>query len=677
MRPPSVSSSRSITFTSAGYTATVPATAPRPLSVVVLFSDVRHACSACRWYPQYASAESAIPALVLGLTGAQGYCIANGDSEFGVPTMPYPRNNVTTDAVANIAGITACASDTFNPVTLTFDLASSDNAQCWPWTSQVVAMVRTAYTTTATDTSSCSRGIDALRWLQWLYTNSEIDTLTSSVDVQLASSLSPAVQAAYLAALDSVTCNGETLLITLPTVWTLSTGIAAFTQALSAIGLAGCTVAAVLVWYHHAHPVIRSASPLFLLLSILGVALLFGSAFVLVVSASAVSCSAFSWLLNVGLQLCFAPLFAKTYRIYRIFGRRKLSVVQLSNRRLLVLVALMLAVEAVLMAAWQAVAPLAPLVVQQTSSTQRNEAGNAIVSQYVQCGVPAGQSMSLFAVVCVEKGLLFVFGALMAFSTRKVNSTFNESQGISLSIYNVCFTIGIIAPIIVVVSAMGDVLTLLQVFALLWIAYFTGSILVVPKLMTIYTRSNGADPTNNSVATSSSSSGYQFLSLAVLSTLPLLQNYQAALRKHLEAVDSRISRMKADKSSGSATLQPRSSGHTPAHTHNVPATPPIASRRRVSTGVEHSILDDKDDLRKPAVTAASSRNIATAPMRSRPNANSLIPAQSMTSSIGDGKQVVEERSTHDDEQCNEEDSVEGDRAMLGEQLLLNRTNTGS
>jgi hypothetical protein len=34
---------------------------------------------------------------------------------------------------------------------------------------------------------------------------------------------------------------------------------------------------------------------------------------------------------------------------------------------------------------------------------------------------------------------MFVFGALMAFTTLKVSSTFNESGGITLAIYNVCY----------------------------------------------------------------------------------------------------------------------------------------------------------------------------------------------------------------------------------------------
>ena len=554
-----------------------------------------------------------MPAVVLGVDGAQGYYIPTGDSSYAEPSIAYSYGNTTIDKAPNLAGISACASDTFDADSLTFDLTASQNVNCWPWTNQVLAMVRTKYTTTATDTSSCKRGIDALGFLQWLYANTLINTLTDTEDIQFAPGVSPAVQAAYIAALDSVTCDGETLLITLPTDWSLTSAIGAFVDAMSVLGLLGCAVAAVLVWYHRAHPVIRSASPLFLLMSIGGVALLFVAGFLLVAPVTSASCSAFSWSLNFGLMLCFAPLFAKTYRIYRIFGRKKLSVVQLSNRKLFLYVVCMLSIEAVLLAVWQGVGPIAPLV-SDVTTTQSNSAGNLIINQYTQCGVPEGVSMTLFALVLVEKGVLFVFGALMAFTTRKVSSTFNESQGISLSIYNVCFTIGIISPIIIVVSAMGDVLTLLLAFALLWIAYFTGSILFIPKLMTIYMRTNGKDDVNNSViGSSSSSSGFQFVSLAAFSTLPLLLSYLAALKKHVEQVEIRVTKLRTNKAGGlqSSFASPTGAHRAPISQRQTSAVSAIISPNALSAASRSHSCHNEESVLHPAGVIASDEVVSS------------------------------------------------------------------
>ena len=455
------------------------------------------------------------------------------------------------DTNSDLAGITACTIDTWDPATLTFDVYSSNNNHCWPWSSQSVAVIRKSYISTATDTTSCARGLDTLQILYWLFTNGQVDTLVEPVNIVSLSSLTPDIRAAYVAALDAVTCDGETLLITLPTIWQLTSGIAAFASAMCILGIILCMTVAGAVIHNRHHPVIRSASPPFLFMSVAGVLVLFASGFLLVSTASSTICSAFSWTVMAGLQLTFAPLFAKTWRIYRIFGRKKLSVVQISNSKLMMLVLAVFAVDAILVAIWQGMGPLTPIV---TTIDTTNSAGKLVINQYTQCGVASGNATTLFTIICVEKGVLFVFGALMAFTTRRVSSTFNESQGISLSIYNVCFTIGIITPIIIVTSAVGDVLTLLLVFALLWIAYFTGGILFVPKLMTIYHHTDGVDGSNMSVAASSgnSSSGYQFLSLAALSTAPVLQGYLMALQKHVTQVEAKLAAMRGKTNGGSS-----------------------------------------------------------------------------------------------------------------------------
>ena len=531
----------------------------------------------CTPYPAYhlgfARNEATVPSLVQGTVGSVGYFQNNGDASYSTFTFTRTVDGVVYETNPDLDGLRACANNTFNAATLTFNLEGSGSPACWPWHTQNWGMVRSKYTSTATDTSSCARGLDSLQFLYWLLTEPQVDSLVNSVDILRTSTVSSDILTVLLGTLDSVTCDGSTLLITLPTLWVLTGGIAGFAQALCAIGMLGCVIVCVLVVRHRAHPVMRSASPPFLFLSVAGVLLMFASGFVLVSAASTAVCSTLSWTIMAGLQLTFAPLFAKTYRIYRIFGRKKLSVVQISNTKLMMGVGAIIAIDAILMAAWQGVGPLQPIV---TTINSTSSAGKLVINQYTQCGVSAGDSMSMFAVICVEKGVLFVFGALMAFTTRRVSSTFNESQGISLSIYNVCFTIGIISPIILVISAVGDVLTLLEVFALLWIAYFTAGILFVPKLMTIYFRTNGNNQVDQSVlGSSSSSSGYQFLSLAALSTVPVVQGYLTALQKHVAHVEAKLTSLKQQK--GSVIGNERSYTGKPRHVSQLSGGTPAAA----------------------------------------------------------------------------------------------------
>ena len=288
---------------------------------------------------------------------------------------------------------------------------------------------------------------------------------------------------------------------------------------------------AVVAFYRN-HPVMRSASSWFVLTSLSGVALMFLSLVFWVSQASVATCNAFSWCLNLGFMLTFGPLFAKTWRIYRIFGRKKLSVIKISNRRLGVMVSTFISAEIAILAIWQAVGPLQPVVTTQITGSP------AVEHQYIQCGT-SGDGSRFLIVIGVTKGLLLLYGALLAFSTRRVTDHFNESQSIAWAIYNVLFSIGIVIPIIIFVGAIGDVMILLVLFVVLWISYFTALIIVVPKLMALFAPLNELNSAELS-GTKSSVGGFSFLSIAEMTQPILLMQYQSALRDQLKLVTQKL-----------------------------------------------------------------------------------------------------------------------------------------
>ena len=401
-------------------------------------------------------------------------------------------------------------------------------------------MVRKNYVTSvvATSPQSCARGLSALQFLQWMFTSLEVDAVAASSNVARLSSLTADIQAAYISALNGVLCDGSTLLITLPTVWQVSSGMSSGAGAICLLAAALCLAAIAYTGVYRQHPVIRSSSPIFLSTSLAGVALLLCGTFAMLQPATTATCSSLAWLWSLGFSLTFAPLFAKTWRIYRIFGRRKLSVVKIPNHRLAMMVIAILAVDAVLMAVWQALSPLQPY-----TTTQYTGSMPVVQHDYEQCGVE-GDGNTLLALVAVSKGVLLVFGALMAFSTRRVSSTFNESSGIALAIYNVLFSIGIIAPIILVISAIGDVRVLLLLFLGLWVSCFTAAILMGPKMLHIHGAAGQAENNASQMSKASSSGQYSFLSLAQLSTVPVVMAYVAALHKHLAVAEKRLTELK-------------------------------------------------------------------------------------------------------------------------------------
>ena len=492
----------------------------------------------------YTPNEETTSSLVNTLTGSMGYTQDRDPSTSGRFTIMYPR---TVDGSVQMVPISsspdtmlACATDTFWVPTLALNPQASSNPGCWPYTSAIYLAVRTWYTAAATDSSNCDRGLKALQFAQWLIATPLLDAATRSQSSPRPADL-PNIESAIIDALNNVTCDGTTMLITLAVVWSLSVGVSAFGITMSVIGLIGILAALTLVALYRNHPVMRSSSWWFVFTSLGGVGLMLIGLLFWVSEATAANCNAFSWCTNLGFMLTFSPLFAKTWRIYRIFGGKKLNVVKISNRKLSTMVLFFISAETLILSIWQAVGPLQPVMTMQTTGSP------AVEHQYIQCGT-LGDGGRFLIVIGVTKGALLLYGALLAFSTRRVTDHFNESQSIAWAIYNVVFSIGIVIPIIVFVGAIGDVMILLLLFVTLWISYFTALIIIVPKLTAVFAPSTQLNPSELS-GSKTSVGGFSFLSVAEMTQASLLIQYQEALREQLRIVTQRLEQISHIKSS--------------------------------------------------------------------------------------------------------------------------------
>ena len=139
----------------------------------------------------------------------------------------------------------------------------------------------------------------------------------------------------------------------------------------------------------------------FLSTTLVGLCVLFMAGVFLSLPPSAATCSALGWTANLGFMLTFAPLLAKTYRVYRIYAGDKLTVTKISNRRVAALIGGMLAVEVLLLSVWQAVSPLQPLLITRMVGYP------AAPHDYVQCSV-SGQGLALSLVLAGEKAALLL-----------------------------------------------------------------------------------------------------------------------------------------------------------------------------------------------------------------------------------------------------------------------------
>ena len=518
------------------YGATFEPTLTQLLEFLASNPNITNGLESCTSIPGYnfvfSPDEDTIDNLVSAITGAVGYTQDRGSIISNTFTLMYPRKTgyeVQLFATSSSPdAMLACASDTFIDSRLPIDPQDSQNPECWPLTLVASLGVRSSYTGTATDTSGCSSGLEALQCAQWLMTFGALNLTTTTQSSPRPTMLSN-IQIAVVNALDSVTCDGITMLVTLPVIWSLTSAVSGFGIAISTIGLIGITIGLILVTIYRNHPSMRSTSPSFVFTSLLGISLMFIATLFWVSQATITNCNAFSWCLNLGFTLTFAPLFAKTWRIYRIFGRRKLSVIKISNRKLWLIVIGLISAEIAILSTWQGVGPLQTVMITQVIGSP------AIEHQYTQCGT-IGEGSSFLIVIGVTKSILLLYGSLLAFSTRRVTDHFNESQSIALAIYNVVFSGGIIILIILFIQPVGDTMIILVLLVTLWVSYTTTLLIMIPKLINIFSSLNQAEIS----ITKSSFGGFSFLSVAEMAEPVLLTQYQLALKEQLRQVTQKL-----------------------------------------------------------------------------------------------------------------------------------------
>jgi hypothetical protein len=435
-----------------------------------------------------------------------------------VPAQPSAFKSCITDAWKN----QQLTSPSWNPSPIT---------GCYPLAAPLSFGVGMAF-----EGDHCNRGNRSLNYFNWINTNPALSTAAINAGVFRVSDI-PEIQLAIETQLNMATCDGETLLITLPKVWTVNAAITGFGIAVMSILLAVFVASAIVLAVYRQRTVLRSSSVPFLGLILLGLSMLamsIGAWSSTTVSNS--NCGAFMWLASLGFSLVFVPFFAKTYRIYLIFSRQKLQVVKLSNKRLGALVGAFFIAELIVMIAWSQVSPLQPV------TYFRNISGS--IHQATHCSVDSA-GMTFVVIEAVYKGLLLVVGSLLAFRTRKVSSNFNESSSIAMSIYSCLFSSLIIGALIYFVSAFEDTLVLLMLFLIFWLATVTWALVFGAKFYALFSQSE-ADAAQaskiESLQTEKSQGGFSFVSVAAM-PMPIIKSYIQALEGHLSKAKKQLTLM--------------------------------------------------------------------------------------------------------------------------------------
>lgn len=239
----------------------------------------------------------------------------------------------------------------------------------------------------------------------------------------------------------------------------------------------------VIFWYYKDEKVVKKTSPFFSQLILIGIDLCLLSQIFWAVSQTGFTCFTKVWLLAIGFGLIMGNLLAKTYRIFKIFTNVQVTSLVMKDTDLLKFSIVILAIEIALLSVYcfTGGGTPKPVFIQSTSDS---------LLLIIQCAVPSSFIQLLGQIsLLVFNGLLILCGVVIAYVSRHVESSFNESKYIAITVYIYLLVVIILLPLYYTAGDSGSSVQrqfILRSISVLAAMYFTLVALFVPKLIVLY-----------------------------------------------------------------------------------------------------------------------------------------------------------------------------------------------
>lgn len=183
------------------------------------------------------------------------------------------------------------------------------------------------------------------------------------------------------------------------------------------------------------------------------------------------------WLVNVGFSITYGSIFAKTWRLHKIFNSTTLQVQVIPDWKLLAAVGLLVVFDLVAMGIWRIVSPWSLL---------ENPLG----------ACSAGPYGGYFEIILLaQKGALTVGGSVLIYLVKSLPVKFNESKHLAGTLYN---TLLVSIVYISVVLGLGEQLspssrTIMSSALTIYGAACAVVLVTGPKLLRIFSDSKASD----------------------------------------------------------------------------------------------------------------------------------------------------------------------------------------
>ncbi|EDV25067.1 uncharacterized protein TRIADDRAFT_56610 [Trichoplax adhaerens] len=192
-------------------------------------------------------------------------------------------------------------------------------------------------------------------------------------------------------------------------------------------------------------------------------------------------CTVKIWLLCIGFTFAFGALFAKTWRIHKIFTCKTRQSVVIKDWHLLTTVFQLLIIDVIILLCWTIIDPMQ--LKHLTITTQINQDESSTISRQLQYYCSCNQIVVWMAIVFGYKFLLLLIGSFLAYETRNVTiPALNDTKFIGFSIYNVTLLAAVGSIISFVVRASPTTLYVLHAILIFICSTTTLMFIFIPKI---------------------------------------------------------------------------------------------------------------------------------------------------------------------------------------------------
>ena len=279
---------------------------------------------------------------------------------------------------------------------------------------------------------------------------------------------------------------------------TVEISIVCIMLALVSVGIVLCGVMAVINCYYRKHKVIKASSPYINLLIIIGCAMGFVSVvfisienidFHLDISPQAYPflCNIRPWFLSLGYTLAFGALFAKTWRIYRIFKNPWKKNRPLKDHLLIAIVGILVGIDVFILVLWLVIDPLDiyDFIVDTNVDSFTREL-HRVCSDRNVLSITSADFTIWIIIIMVMKGSLLLFGLFLVSQTAKIKAEFfQDSKYTGIAVYGVgiCCAIGVPAALFLMYNLVEDVGYLVATATITFCSYLILFMVFIPKIV--------------------------------------------------------------------------------------------------------------------------------------------------------------------------------------------------